>query len=79
MTGISQLLFKGNARGDITFLHAKSTDDLLFAGSTTDLKKFVKQMKTRFYVSKDIIDRPILFNGFRIEQSTDGSITMGMA
>jgi len=75
---VSQLFVKRDGKEGVTFLLAKVTDDLLFAGSIEYMQEFIECIQKRFDVSKSFIDGPILFNGCRIEQDGDGTITMSM-
>lgn len=76
--GISQLFIKRKGNGKIGMMLAKITDDLLIAGDRSTMEEFVTETAKRFKVSKTIIDDPINFNGTRIEQDTEGSITINM-
>lgn len=55
---------------------AKVTDDLLFAGTSKDMKALVDAITKRFEISEDIIDGTILFNGCRIMRDKEGHIEM---
>lgn len=57
---------------------AKVTDDLLLAGNRESIEKFSDEVSSRFSTRKIIIDEPILFNGCRISEVTDGFVLLDM-
>lgn len=49
-------------------LLAKLTEDLLIAGSITDINDFAITLRKRFEISKVIVDEDIIFNGAKSSQ-----------
>lgn len=76
--GASQLYIKRDRSGEIILILAKVTDDILMAGTIVAMKWLSRQMDKRFGLSKSTIDGAIDYNGCRITQDVDGSITMDM-
>lgn len=78
MYGVFQMFVKRNARGTIKFILAKISDEFLLAIREDDLRQFLDDVKSRFEVSKVLIDTPINFNGCHITVDEKGSIEMCM-
>ena len=76
--GLSQLFVKRDESGRVSLLIDKVTDDFLLADSPDGMKLFTAILEKRFDVGKVIIDDKIHFDGCKIEQSTEGNITMSM-
>lgn len=76
--GASQLYIKKDRSGEIILIIAKVTDDVLMAGTLIAMKWLSRQMDKRFGLSKSTIDDTIDYNGCRITQDDDGSITLDM-
>lgn len=60
------------------FILVKVTDDILFAGKMDAMNNFVKLIRQRFEISKEIVYQPVNFNGCKIEQDKEGSISINM-
>lgn len=76
--GISQLYRLLNSDGHNILLVAKVTDDLLMAGTLSNMKYFTEQLKRRFHISKVILDEKRHFKVCSISQSKTGAILMNM-
>lgn len=76
--GVSELFIRRDSQGNISFMLAKITDDVLFTESSEHLRQFIERMKLRLDVSKAITCGPLKFNGCNIVQDKDGNITMSM-
>lgn len=76
--GVSQMFLRRNEESEIIFILVKVTDDILFAGKIDSMNHFVKLIRKRFEISKEIIDQPVNFNGCKIEKDREGSISINM-
>lgn len=68
VSGISHLYVKTGRDGRMTMIMEKVTDDLLLAGDTEALRDFIRIIKGRFEVRKDIVDDVVMFNGCDIRK-----------
>lgn len=57
---------------------AKVDDGIMFAGTTQRMDEFIAVIKTRFHISKSIVDGPILSKSCRIVQDVVRNIAMKM-
>lgn len=78
LQGVSQRFIKHGKHGEIVFILAKITDNLLFAGSNDAMAQFVTVIKNRFEVCKTILDGPMHFIGCLVKQDQGGQVTMDL-
>lgn len=72
------MFVKRGSNGNIPFIMIKLTDEIFFAGQENTMKEFVRYIKSRFEVSKTIINPHINFNGSRTSQDKHGNISLSM-
>lgn len=76
--GISQRFIERDISGSIVVLVSNDTDNLLLGGSLNAFQGCVDRLKKSVAVGKVWINDKLLFDGFQIEQTNDGSIRMSM-
>lgn len=78
MLCLSQIFIKRDYTGRIRLIIAEVTDDIFMEWGIPDIVKSADRIIKRFKRYKTILDNRINFSGSRIEQNSDGHITLSM-
>lgn len=72
-----QLYVRRNPAGRVVFLLAKVTDDLFMTGYVEAIRKFLNNIKARFEISKVIIEKDTVLNGYNTD-TDNGDVPISM-
>lgn len=78
LVGAHQVFVMRGKGGGRDLMVLMTTDDFLSAGTKESVGIFFGQIERRFTVVKSIIEERMKFNGFMINNGTDGAVTLDM-
>lgn len=76
--GLPQLFVRRHPDGSIALALAKVVDDLLLAGTASEITAFHTAISARFKVGRFTLDDDLIFNGLHISRDSSGNIKYDM-